>query len=140
MSIFAIPIAATLAILRYRLYDIDRIISRTVSYAIVIATLAAVYALGLAGLTSLLDTESSLAVAAATLAVAALFNPLRKRVQGFVDHRFNRTRYDAERVMTQFTGSLRDEVDPNTVLSGWVGVVSETMRPVASGVWLRSES
>ena len=140
LSIFAIPIAATLAILRYRLYDIDRIISRTVSYAIVIATLAAVYALGLAGLTSLLDTESSLAVAAATLAVAALFNPLRKRVQGFVDHRFNRTRYDAERVMTQFTGSLRDEVDPNTVLSGWVGVVSETMRPVASGVWLRSES
>ena len=140
LSILGIPIAATLAILRYRLYDIDRIISRTVSYAIVIATLGAVYTLGLAGLTSLLDSDSPLAVAAATLAAAALFNPLRRRVQAFVDHRFNRTRYDAERVMTQFTGTLRDEVDPNTVLSGWVGVVSETMRPVASGVWLRSES
>ena len=140
LSIFAIPIAATLAILRYRLYEIDRIISRTVSYAIVIAALAAVYAVGLTGLTSLLDSDSPLAVAAATLAAAALFNPLRRRVQAFVDHRFNRTKYDAERVMAGFTGSLRDEVDPNTVLSGWVGVVSETMRPVAAGVWVRGGS
>ena len=94
----------------------------------------------MAGLTSLLDTESPLAVAAATLAVAAFFNPLRSRVQALVDHRFNRTKYDAERVMAGFTGSLRDEVDPNTVLSGWVGVVSETMRPVAAGVWVRGGS
>lgn len=137
LSIPAIPIAATLAILRYRLYDIDRIISRTVSYAFLIATLAAVYAIGLTGLTSLLDSDSPLAVAAATLAAAALFNPLRKRVQAFVDHRFNRTHYDAERVMTGFSGSLRDEVDPSTVVSGWVDVVSETMRPVSAGIWLR---
>ena len=137
LSILAIPIAATLAILRYRLYDIDRIISRTVSYAIVIVTLGAVYALGLTALTSLLDSDSPLAVAAATLAAAALFNPLRKRVQAFVDHRFNRTRYDAERVMAGFTGSLRDEVDPETVVEGWVSVASETMRPVSAGVWLR---
>ena len=136
LSILAIPIAATLAILRYRLYDIDRIISRTVSYAIVIVTLGAVYALGLTGLTSLLDSDSPLAVAAATLAAAALFNPLRKRVQALVDHRFNRTRYDAERVMAGFTGSLRDEVDPDMVVGGWVDVVSETMRPVSAGVWL----
>ena len=140
LSILAIPIAATLAILRYRLYEIDRIISRTVSYTIVIAVLAAVYALGLTGLTSLLDSDSPLAVAAATLAAAALFNPLRKRVQAFVDHRFNRTRYDAERVMAGFTGSLRDEVDPGTVVGGWVDVVSETMRPVSAGVWLRDGS
>jgi hypothetical protein len=140
LSILAIPIAATLAILRYRLFEIDRIISRTVSYAIVIAVLAAVYAIGLTGLTSLLDSDSPLAVAAATLAAAAFFNPLRTRVQAFVDHRFNRTKYDAERVMAGFTGSLRDEVDPNTVLSGWVGVVSETMRPVSAGVWVRGGS
>jgi hypothetical protein len=140
LSILAIPISATLAILRYRLYDIDRIISRTVSYAIVIAVLATVYALGLTALTSLLDADSPLAVAAATLAAAALFNPLRKRVQAFVDHRFNRTRYDAERVMAGFTGSLRDEVDPATVVGGWVDVVSETMRPVSAGVWLRDEA
>jgi len=137
LSILAIPIAATLAILRYRLYDIDRIISRTVSYAIVIALLAAVYAIGLTGLTSLLDSDSPLAVAAATLAAAALFNPLRKRVQAFVDHRFNRIRYDAEQVMAGFTGSLRDEVDPDTVVTGWVSVVSETMHPASAGVWVR---
>ncbi len=137
LSILAIPIAATLAILRYRLYEINRIISRTVSYAIVIAVLASVYAIGLTGLTSLLDSESPLAVAAATLAAAALFNPLRRRVQAFVDHRFNRTKYDAERVMAGFTGSLRDEVDPDSVVGGWVDVVSETMRPVSAGVWLR---
>ncbi len=137
LSILGIPIAATLAILRYRLYEIDRIISRTVSYVIVIALLGTVYALGLAGLTSVLDTESSLAVAASTLAAAALFNPVRKRVQSFVDHRFNRTRYDAERVMIGFTGALRDEVDPGVVVDGWVSVVSETMHPAAAGVWLR---
>jgi len=137
LSIPAIPIAATLAILRYRLYDIERIISRTVSYVIVIALLGTVYALGLAGLTSLLDTESSLAVAASTLAAAALFNPLRRKVQALVDHRFNRTRYDAERVMSGFTGSLRDEVDPDAVLDGWVEVVSKTMHPAAAGVWVR---
>jgi hypothetical protein len=140
LSILGIPVAATLAILRYRLYDIDRIISRTVSYTIVIAALAAVYALGLTGLTSLLDSDSPLAVAAATLAAAALFNPLRRRVQAFVDHRFNRTRYDAERVIAGFTGTLRDEVDPDTVVDGWVAVVSETMRPVSAGVWVREES
>ncbi len=137
LSILAIPIAATLAILRYRLYEIDRIISRTVSYAIVIAVLASVYAIGLTGLTSLLDSESPLAVAAATLAAAALFNPLRRRVQAFVDHRFNRTKYDAERVMAGFTGSLRDEVDPTAVVDGWVSVVSETMHPASAGVWVR---
>jgi len=137
LSILAIPIAATLAILRYRLYDIDRIISRTVSYAIVIAVLGAVYALGLTGLTSLLDSDSPLAVAAATLAAAALFNPLRKRVQAFVDHRFNRTRYDAERVMDRFAGSLRDRVDSGEVVDGWVGVVTETMHPASAGVWVR---
>jgi hypothetical protein len=140
VSITAIPIAATLAILRYRLYDIDRIISRTVTYAIVIALLALVYALGVTALTSLLDTDSPLTVAGSTLAAAALFNPLRRRVQRGVDHRFNRTRYDAERVMATFTGSLRDEVDPDRVVQGWVSVVDDTMHPASAGVWVRGDS
>jgi hypothetical protein len=139
-SILAIPIAATLSILRYRLYDIDRIISRTVSYAIVIAVLGAVYALGLTGLTSLLDSDSPLAVAAATLAAAALFNPVRRRVQAWVDRRFNRSRYDHQRVMNRFAGSLRDRVDSEEVVDGWVGVVAETMQPSSVAVWMRARS
>jgi hypothetical protein len=140
LSVVAIPVAATLAILRYRLYDIDRIISRTVTYAIVIVLLALVYALGVTGLTTLLDTDSPLVVAGSTLAVAALFNPLRRRVQRGVDHRFNRTRYDAEQVVARFTGSLRDEVDPDKVTDGWVLVVNDTMHPASFGVWVRGDS
>jgi hypothetical protein len=79
-----------------------------------------------------------LVVAASTLAAAALFNPLRRWVQRRVDHRFNRSRYDAERVMASFTGSLRDQVDPDQVLEGWVSVVNETMKPATAGVWVRS--
>jgi hypothetical protein len=137
LSIVAIPVAATLAILRYRLYDIDRIVSRTVTYVVVIALLALVYALGVTGLATLLDTDSPLIVAGSTLAVAALFNPVRSRVQRWVDHRFNRTRYDAEQVVSRFTGSLRDEVDPDRVTDGLVSVVNDTMHPASSGVWVR---
>jgi hypothetical protein len=137
LGVASIPVAVTMAITRHRLYEIDRLVSRTVSYTIVIVVLAVVYALGLAGLTTLLDTDSPLTVAASTLAVAALFNPLRLKVQAMVDRRFNRSRYDAERVMTAFSGSLRDEVDPDRVVKGWVSVVNQTMRPAASGVWVR---
>ncbi len=137
VAVVGLPVSISLAVLRYRLYDIDRIFSRTVSYVIVVVVLGATYALGLTGLTSMLDTESPLAVAAATLAVAALFNPLRKRVQGFVDRRFNRSRYDAERVIDEFAGSLRDRVDGRQLVSGWVDVVSRTMHPASAGVWLR---
>jgi hypothetical protein len=129
-----------MAITRHRLYEIDRLISRTVSYTIVIGLLAVLYVAGLTGLTTLLDTDSQLAVAGSTLAVAALFNPLRRRVQATVDHRFNRSRYDAERVMDGFTWSLRDEVDPDRVVAGWMSVVNETMKPIASGVWVRSQT
>jgi hypothetical protein len=89
------------------------------------------------GLTTLLDTDSPLVVAGSTLAVAALFNPLRRRVQRWVDHRFNRTKYDSELVVARFTGSLRDEVDPDRVTDGWVSVVNETMHPASAGVWVR---
>jgi hypothetical protein len=137
LGVGAIPISIGVAVVRYRLYEIDRLISRTVSYLIVVGVLAAVFA-GIVTLTSsLLQTQSDLAVAASTLAVAALFNPLRRRVQGWVDHRFNRTKFDAEQVVAKFTGSLRDEVNPDRVVGGWVSVIEETMSPASAGVWVR---
>jgi hypothetical protein len=139
LGVATIPVAVTIAITRHRLYEIDRLVSRTVSYTIVITLLALVYVAGLAGLTTMLDTDSPLAVAASTLAVAALFNPLRRRVQVIVDHRFNRSRYDAEMVMSGFTESLRDEVDTDRVVGGWLSVVNQTMQPVASGVWVKGQ-
>ena len=127
--------AIAVAVLKYRLYDIDRIISRTVSYALVIVVLAAVY-LGLVTAISL-QFEGSLAVAASTLAVAVLFNPLRRRVQDVVDRRFNRTAYDTAHVLDGFADSLRDEVDSDELVNGWVDVVSETMQPASVGVWVK---
>ena len=139
LAMAAIPISILFAVLRYRLYDIDRILSRTVSYVIVIGLLAGVYLLGLTAMTNFLPSDSSLSVAASTLAVAALFNPLRRRVQARVERRFNRSRYDAQHVMDQFSGSLRQDVDQDTVVEGWVGVVSETMHPTSISVWVRND-
>ena len=133
-----IPVAITVAITRYRLYEIDRILSRTVAYVIVVALLGAAYFVGLTAMTRFLPDGSPLAVAGSTLAAAALFNPVRKRVQTWVDRRFNRSRYDAQKVMDGFTGSLRDQVDPVRLIEGWVGVVTETMQPAAAAVWVRA--
>ncbi len=133
----AIPGAIGIAVLRYRLYDIDRLISRTVGYLLVVGLLAAIFFVVVTAVSTLLSTESDLAIAASTLAVAGLFNPVRKRVQLWVDRRFNRSRYDAQRVMDRFAGSLRDRVDSEEVVDGWVGVVSETMQPTSVGVWVR---
>jgi len=135
----ALPAAVFIAVSRHRLYEIDRIVSRTVAYVIVIGVLGVVYVLGLTAMTSFLPSESPLAIAASTLAVAALFNPVRKKIQGWVDRRFNRSRYDAQRVMDRFAGSLRDRVDSEEVVDGWVGVVSETMQPASVGVWVREQ-
>jgi hypothetical protein len=88
-------------------------------------------------LTSLLQAESDLAIAGSTLAVAAVFTPLRRRVQVAVDRRFNRSRYDAQRVADEFSETLRDQVDSAVLVEGWVGVVSETMQPSVVGVWVR---
>jgi hypothetical protein len=134
------PLSFGVAVLRYRLYEIDRIVSRTVSYALVVGLLAGAFLGVVALMSSLLPEESSdLAVAGSTLVVAALFNPLRRRVQGGVDRRFNRQRYDAQRVMDGFAVSLRDRVDPEEVMNGWVGVVSSTMQPDVIGMWVRDE-
>jgi hypothetical protein len=132
-----VPVSIAVAITRYRLYEIDRLVSRTVSYLLVVGVLAAIFIGVVTATGSLLQTDSDLAIAASTLAVAALFNPLRKRVQNWVDRRFNRSRYDAQKVMDGFSGSLRDQVDPVRVIEGWVGVVSQTMQPAAAGVWVR---
>jgi hypothetical protein len=133
----AIPVAIVVAVLRYRLHDIDRLISRTVSYALVVGLLGLVF-VGLVTLsTTVLPSDDPLVVAVATLTVAALFNPLRRRVQGFVDRRFNRSRYDAERVIEDFTGTLQDRADPELVVGGWVGVVEDLMEPQSVGVWVK---
>jgi hypothetical protein len=123
------------AILRYRLYEIDRIISRTVTYALVVGLLV----LAVAGVATLVGSrfDDPIVVAATTLAVAAVFNPLRKRVQGLVDRRFNRSLFDSGRVMDDFAASLRERVDQIEVIDGWTGVVSQTMQPSTLGVWIR---
>lgn len=135
----AIPTVIGIAVLRHRLYEIDRVISRTVAYSLVVLLLGAVFTVGVVALPNLVvgtGTAPPLAVAASTLAVAAMFNPVRLRVQAWVDRRFNRSRYDAELVMDRFAGSLRHQTDAMSVVNGWVEVVSETMQPSAVGVWV----
>jgi hypothetical protein len=138
LSLAAIPISVAIAVLRYRLYDLDRLVSRTVTYAVVAALLVAVYGLIVLGLGSFLGRDNPLAVAGATLGAAALFNPLRTWIRGWVDRRFNRSRYDAEQVIEGFVSSMRARVDPDGLVEGWVGVVSETMQPASVGAWVRN--
>lgn len=125
-----------MAILKYRLYDIDRIISRTLAYAIVTGLLVGLYAgLVLLG-TRVLPLSSPVAVAGSTLAAAALFNPLRRRVQQVVDRRFNRARYDAGKIVAAFAVRLKDAVDLDTVRDDLVSVVHEALEPAHASVWL----
>lgn len=132
-----VPLAVGGAILRYRLYDIDRIISRTLTYATVVGLLAAAY-VGLVWIiTSLLQTQGSLAVAASTLAVAALFNPLRRRVLHLVDRRFNRSRYEAEKVLREFEAGLQDTRDTHGLTLETLTVVERTLQPASIGLWLK---
>jgi hypothetical protein len=134
-----LPLATGAAILRYRLYDIDRIVSRTLAYGLVTVLLGLGYAAVVLGLGRLLPEGSgTLAVAGATLAVAALFQPLRRRVQGVVDRRFNRRRYDAARTIAAFSARLRDEIDLDTLTGELLAVVEETMQPDRTSLWLRS--
>ena len=132
-----IPLACAVAVLKYRLYEIDRIISRTLAYAIVTGLLVGVYT-GLVLLaTRVLPASHPVAVAGATLAAAALFSPLRSRVQRAVDRRFNRARYDAHRMVTAFAARLKDAVDVDTVREDLTGVVSRALEPVHLSVWVR---
>ena len=131
-----IPVAVGVAILRYRLYDIDRIISRTLAYAIVTALLAGVYAGPVLLSTQVLGLHTPVAVAVATLAAAALFNPLRRRVQRLVDRRFNRARYDADVTVAAFAARLKDSVDLDAVRDDLAGVVTRALEPAHVSVWI----
>lgn len=138
MSLF--PVGIGVAVFRYRLYDLGRIVSRTVSYAIVVAVLGSVFALGVVFIPSQLlvvDDPPALLVAASTLAAAALFNPVRKWAHGWVDSRFNRSHYDAAQVMDVFADSLQHRVGSGEVIEDWVDVVEGTMQPSVVGVWVR---
>ena len=135
--LFAPPLAIAVAVLRYRLWDLDRLVSRTVTYALVTALLVVPYLLILPATTRLAAGSGSLAVAAATLAVAALFQPLRRRVQQLVDRRFNRRRYDAARTVDGFAARLRDQVDLDAVGGELLAVVDQTMQPARASLWLR---
>jgi hypothetical protein len=136
----AIPVCVGVAVTRYRLFEIDRLLSRTVTYAVVVGLLLSLFALVVVGMPNWIPgvDGSPLLVAAATLAVAALFNPIRRRVQTAVDRRFNRSRYDAERVMDEFAGRLQEELDAGGIAHGWASVVAETMQPASVGIWVRS--
>ncbi|HEX6675730.1 MAG TPA: hypothetical protein VF486_11975 [Actinomycetes bacterium] len=137
VDVALLPLATGAAILRYRLYDIDRIVSRTLAYGLLTLLLGLCYAAVVLALGQLLPRDSSLAVAAGTLAVAALFQPARRRVQELVDRRFDRRRYDAARTIQAFSARLRDEVDLDTLTGELLGVVERTMQPTRVTMWLR---
>jgi hypothetical protein len=134
---WALPAAIAIAVLRYRLYDLDRIISRTLAYGLLTVLLGGGYAAVVLGFGQLLGRQSSLVVAGATLALAAVFQPARNRVQAAVDRRFNRRRYDAARTIEAFSVRLRQEVDLDTLSAELLGVVDQTMQPTQVSLWLR---
>ena len=143
VSLLALWIAIGFAVLKYRLYDVDLVVNRTLVYAILTAVLALVYFGGVAAFQLLLrplaGDESQLAVVASTLAIAALFNPLRHRTQRFIDRRFYRRKYDAAETLRRFSGALRDEVELDALVGRLVGVVEETMQPAHVSLWISPE-
>jgi hypothetical protein len=140
----SIPVAAGIAILRYRLYDIDILINRTLVYGALTALLATIYFGGVAATQAIFRTltgqerQPQLAIVVSTLVIAALFNPLRRRIQGFIDRRFYRSKYDARKTLEEFSTKLRDETNLDSLSDDLVGVVRETMQPTHVSLWLRS--
>jgi hypothetical protein len=140
LAFVGLPIAISIAVLRYRLYDIDRIVSRTIGYVIVTVTLAAVFAgaiLAFEAVLTPLTGGNAVSVAASTLVAAALFQPLRRRVQAVLDRRFNRAGYDAERTVEAFAAQLRDEVDLESLSADVMQVVARTVAPATASLWIR---
>jgi hypothetical protein len=137
ICVATLPVAIGAAILRYRLYDLDRIISRTLAYGLLTLLLGGAYAGVVLGLGQLLGRDSSLVVAVATLMVAAAFQPARRRIQQVVDRRFNRRRYDTARTIQAFSARLRQQVDLDTLSAELLAVVDQTMQPTQVALWLR---
>ena len=143
LTIGALPAAAGIAILRYRLYDIDVVINRALVYASLTAILGGLYVgivFGMHALLAPVTSESDLAIAASTLAVAGLFGPVRSRVQRFIDHRFYRRKFNAQRTVEEFNSHLRDQVELSAVTAQLVDVVRDTMQPSHVSLWLREEA
>jgi len=137
VAVMALPISIGVGVLRYRLYEIDRLVSRTLSYAILTALLVGVF-IGLIALTTnTLAFSGRVGVAASTLAAAALFNPLRKRIQRLVDRRFNRARYDAEATVAAFTARLRDAVEIDAIRTDLLDAVNRAVQPTHASVWIK---
>ena len=135
----ALPAGIGIAVLKYRLYAIDRIISRTVSYAMVTGLVALVYLGCVALLTRALPVRGNVGIAVAVLAAAAVFSPLRRRVQAVADRRFDRARYNARRVVAQFSGQLRDQVDLDVLSADLITVVDQVLAPEHVGLWLSGD-
>jgi hypothetical protein len=144
LSFAGIPVAVGIAVLRYRLYDIDLLINRALVYAPLTATLGATYFAGVIGLQyvfrAITGQGSTLAVVASTLTIAALFNPLRRRVQGFVDRRFYRRKYDAAQTLAAFSARLREETNLDALRDDVMKVARDTMQPEHVSLWLRPET
>jgi hypothetical protein len=142
LSLMSIPVSMAIAVLRYRLYAIDRIISRTLAYGLLTAILAGAYFLSVLILQSLLPVteDSPLIVAVSTLAVAAAFGPLRARIRSVMDHRFNRSRYDANRTIEDFGARLRNQTDLDSLSSDLVTVAHHTLQPTAVSLWLKEDT
>jgi hypothetical protein len=143
-ALVSFPISIGIAIVRYRLYEIDTLINRTLVYGSLTAMLVALYFGGIVVLQSvfvaLTGQKSTLAVVASTLLIAALFQPLRRRIQSFIDRRFYRSKYDARKTLEAFSAQLREETDLNALSEDLVGVVRETMQPAHVSLWLRPEA